>query len=482
MKIESRWLAWGICSILAMVCVPAVSSAQQTTPPKSSSQNNNRASSPQPFHPPQSTQAGGVCTPQQMQNYIMRQQCLRQQQNPQQQGKPENKYPNATRKQPSNLGVRGSERKALNAGLMAANSGDSATALKDLQPIADSSSNAYAKAMAQMGLAQIKYRNKDTKGAIALQKQAIDSNALDNNSYFQGLEVLAQLYLNDDDYSNALTALNTWSKESGAQSAEIEALKGNAYYRLQKYPEAIAAIQKAESLSAKPEPNWVQIEMASYSAMGKYDQAAKLAEAALAKDPNNSMLLHNVVAIYVNANQDDKALAVLERARANGLIKNEADYMNMAKMYVNLGESSGHPKTDAMKAVGVLKEGMSKGIVKPGYDSYKLLGDSYSVAGDYKNAAQAYGQASPDAKTGQVDFLRGLMLEDLGQHQQARDALQQAVTKGGFKRVGAAYLELGNAELALKHKAAAIAAYKQAEQDPASKADAQRVLKKLGHK
>ncbi|MGH8125038.1 MAG: tetratricopeptide repeat protein [Rhodanobacteraceae bacterium] len=451
MKPKSPWLVYGICSVFALALLPSAAFAQEVK----------------------------KCTEQMM----MTGQCHMQNQNKEaKQAQQENKFPHATRKQPPKLGVRGNERKALNAGLMAANSGDSATALKDLQPIADSSSNAYAKAMAQMGLAQVKYHDKDTKGAIALQKQSIDSNALDNNSYFQGLEVLAQLYLNDDDYSNALTALNKWSKESGAQSADVEALKANAYYRLQKYPEAIAAIQKAKSLSTKPESNWDQIEMASYSAMGKYDQAAKLAEAALAKDPNNSALLHNVVAIYVNANQDNKALAVLERARANGLIKNEADYMNMAKMYVNLGESSGHPKNDAMKAVGVLKEGMSKGIVKPGYDSYKLLGDSYSVAGDYKNAAQAYGQASPQAKTGQVDFLRGLMLEDLGQHKQARDALKQAVAKGGFKRVGAAYLELGNAELALKDKAAAIAAYKQAEQDPGSRDDARRILKKLGHK
>jgi hypothetical protein len=38
-----------------------------------------------------------------------------------------------------------------------------------------------------LGLAQVKYRGGDTKGAIALQKQALDANALDNNSYFQGL-------------------------------------------------------------------------------------------------------------------------------------------------------------------------------------------------------------------------------------------------------------------------------------------------------
>lgn len=452
MKPESRWLVCGMCSALALAFLPAVAFAQMS---------------------------GQGCSDLEM----LQHKCGQQQSKQSKQGKQKTQYPNATRKQPSNLGVSNSnEAKALNEGLAAANGGDSATALKDLQPIADSSGSAYAKALATLGLAQVKYRGGDTKGAIALQKQALDSNALDNDSYFQGLETLAQMYIADEDYSDALTTLTTWNKESGAQSADVYALQGNAYYRLQKYPEAVAAIQKAKSLTDKPQPSWDQVEMASYFAMDKYDAAAKLAEAALAKDPNNSTLLQNVIAIYINAHQDQKALALLERARANGQIKDEAGYMNMAKMYDNLGQNSSNPKADAMKAVGVLKEGMSKGIVQPGYDSYKLLGDSYAIAGDYKDAVAAYDKASPDAKTGEVDFLRGQMLENLNRHKEARDALKQAIAKGGLKRIGAAYLTLGNAELALNDKAAARAAYQKAEQDPETRANAQRTLKQMGHK
>ena len=452
MKLESRWLVCGMCSALALALVPVVASAQMS---------------------------GQSCSDIQM----LQNKCGKQQSKQSNQGKQKTQYPNATRKQPSNLGVSdANEAKTLNEGLAAANSGDSATATKDLQPIADSSKSAYAKALATLGLAQIKYRGGDTKGAIALQKQALDSNALDNDSYFQGLETLAQMYIADEDYSDALTTLTSWNKQSGAQSADVYALQGNAYYRLQKYPEAVAAIQKAKSLTNKPQPSWDQIEMASYFAMDKYDDAAKLAEAALAKDPNNSTLLQNVIAIYINAHQDQKALALLERARANGQIKDAAGYMNMAKMYDNLGQNSSNPKASATKAVAVLKEGMSKGVVQPGYDSYKLLGDSYAIAGDYKDAVAAYDEASPDAKTGEVDFLRGQMLENLNRHKEARDAIKQAIGKGGLKRIGAAYLTLGNAEWALNDKAAARAAYHKAEQDPETRADAQRTLKQLGHK
>jgi predicted Zn-dependent protease len=452
MKLDSRWLVCGMGAALVLACLPTFAFAQQP---------------------------GQQCSDMQM----MRNECGGQQQAKHaKQSEQKSKYPNAKRKQPSNTGVSAKLAGPLNEGLAAANNGDAATALKDLQPIADSGSNAYAKALATLGLAQVKYHGGDTKGAIALQKQALDSNALDNDSYFQGLETLAQMYIADEDYSNALTTLDTWSQQSGAQSADVYALQGNAYYRLQKYPQAVAAVQKAKSLTDKPQASWDQIEMASYFAMDKYDDAAKLAEAALAKDPNNSTLLQNVIAIYVNAHQDKKALALLERARANGQIKDATGYMNMAKMYDNLAQNSDDPKVNAMKAVGVLKEGVDKGIVQPGYASNKLLGNSYQIAGDYKNAIAAYAKAASDAPTGEVDFLRGQLLENLGRHADARDALKQAIAKGGFKRMGAAYLVLGNAELALKDKAAARAAYQKAEQDPETRASAQKTLKQLGHK
>jgi predicted Zn-dependent protease len=332
---------------------------------------------------------GQGCTDIQMLQHKCGQQNNKQQQQQQQAKKP-SQYPNATRKEPSKLGVGRDEAKPLNEGLAAANSGDAATAQKDLQPIADNSSSKYAKALALLGLAQIKYNSGDTKGAIALQKQAIDLDSVDNDTYFQGLFALAQMYVADEDYSDALTTLDKWMDEGRKETADAYALKGNILYRLQKYPEAVASIKKAKSMTDKSQPSWDQIELASYFAMDKYDEAGKLAEAMLAKDPNNSKLMMNVVAIYMNSKQYSKALALLERARASGQIHDETTYVNMSKLYFNLAVGGTDTKENATKAAQVLEEGMSKGIVQPSKDNYKLLGDAYRLAGDTAKADAAY--------------------------------------------------------------------------------------------
>lgn len=363
MKFASRVVAYGSC--LAFVACSGAAFAQM---------------------------AGQSCTDMQM----LRNQCgqpkkdkKKEQASAQLQQQP-SQYPNATRQEPKDTSVDAKTAKPLNEGLNAVSSGDAATAQKDLQPIADSSDSAYAKAKALGGLALIKYNSGDTKGAIALQKQALALNALPNDDYFPAMYALAQMYMADEEYAQAVSTLDQWLQQSGKQSADAYALKGNALYRLEKYPEAVAAIQKAKSLSDKPQDSWDQILLASYTAMDRYDQAGKLAEQMLAKDPNNPKLLMNAVTIYSNAQQYDKALALLERARSNGAITDEATYVNMAKLYYNLALDGKDPKSNALKAAQVVEEGMGKDIIKPNADNYKLLGDAYVLAGDTAKANAAY--------------------------------------------------------------------------------------------
>lgn len=377
MKFASRVVAYGVCSVFA--ACSSVAFAQM------------------------SDMSGQSCSDMQM----MRNQCGQPQKNKktEQKNTPQqpSQYPNATRQEPKGTSVDDKTAKPLNEGLDAVNSGDAATAQKDLQPIADGSDSAYAKAKALGGLALIKYNSGDTKGAIALQKQAIELNSLSNDDYFPALYALAQMYMADEEYAQTISTLDQWLQQSGKQSADAYALKGNALYRLQKYPDAVTAIQKAKSLSDKPQDSWDQILMASYTAMDRYDEAGKLAEQMLAKDPTNPKLLMNAVTIYTNAKQYDKALALLARARAGGAITDETTYLNMAKLYFNLAVDGQDTKSNALKSAQVVEEGMGKGIVKPTADNYKLLGDAYTLAGDKTKADAAYDKGGVPHPTAHKD-------------------------------------------------------------------------------
>jgi hypothetical protein len=160
-------------------------------------------------------------------------------------------YPNATREEPKLDLTKQADADALNKGLDAVNAGQAAQAQQILQPFADGtgSESKYVQAMALQGLASLKYNQQDIKGAIDLQKKALAIGIMPNDTYYQLMYMLAQYYVADQQYAQALTTLQQWRREGKRETADSYGLEGNIDYRLEKYPEAIAAIKKAESMT-----------------------------------------------------------------------------------------------------------------------------------------------------------------------------------------------------------------------------------------
>jgi len=383
-----------------------------------------------------------------------------------------NEYPNATRRDPKNdLSEKASKDLNKAFDLLDKNQLDAAQELL-AKVAADSHSGKYGQAKALQGEAQIKQEKDDYDGAIQLIQQAIAIDSLPNREQFAAMYQIAQLQMQQEKYQDALTSLDAWQKATLTEKAEVYALRGNSYYRLEKYPEAIEALNKAISLSPdKPNDSWTEILMASYFETKQFDEAGKIAQAQLAKDPNNLKLIQRLAAVYINAKQDQKALDLLAGAKTKGLITTEDDYKHLAQLYANADK----PKDGAP----VLEEGLSKGIVKPTYDNYKLLGDMYAQGEDDTRALAAYAKASPLAKDGNVDYQRGYILFYSDHSKEAKEAFSQAITKGGLRQPGEAYLLRGDAENDLNENAAAIADYEKATGFPSSKPMADQRLKAL---
>lgn len=389
-------------------------------------------------------------------------------------------YPNATRTEPKLDLTSEKEQKKLNEGLDAVNSGDKDKAMQLLQPIADDSgSSKYAQSLALQGIANIKYNQGDVKGAITALKHALDIGVLPNDTYFQLEYELAQFYLADEQYQQAIDTIEKWRAEGKRETPESYALEGNAYYRLQKYPQAIAAIKKAQSLTDKPQASWNQILMASYAESGQSDQAAQLAQQQLASNPNDATALNNAVAVLMQAQKYPQAIDLMEKARSSGAFKDEKDYVNLAKLYLITGQNSNDPKPNATKAIGVLEEGMNKGVVPSNYDNLKLLGDAAYIAGDESKAIASYKKAIPSAKDGEAALRAGQLLLAQQKYSEAKTLIQQGIDKG-VQHKGTAYMMLAEANRGLKNKPGAIAAMKMAAQDPDTAAKAKAWLKQAG--
>jgi len=218
--------------------------------------------------------------------------------------KEENEFPNATRSEPRTLKISESNSKKINEAYAFLDEGEDAKAREILQGILDNArSSPYEKALCLQGLSQILYNEDDIAGAIEANEKALALDSLDNKSHFNLVYQVAQMNLMDERYDGALAAIDRWTALTGNETAEALALKGNALYRLERYPEASAAMQKAIDMSPDPSDTWQQILVASYYDAENFPEAAKAAEAILAKDPSKKTVARQLASIYIEMEQ-----------------------------------------------------------------------------------------------------------------------------------------------------------------------------------
>jgi tetratricopeptide (TPR) repeat protein len=375
-------------------------------------------------------------------------------------------YPNATRTSPKPDLTDPKDEKALKDGLDAANSGDVAKATQLLQPVVDSSKSKYAQAKALEGLAVAHAKNNDLKPAIDMLQRAVALNSLPNDDYFLLQLQLANYYLVGQQYQAAVDTLEKWRTDGRADTAESHGWEGEAYLELKQYPQAIAQLKQAQSMTDKPDPNWNEALLQAYNDSGQKDLAAQVAQKQMAANASDPVAFENSVNLLV-------------QGRSQGLLKDQQEYVMLAKLYMIHGQSADDPKPDSDKATAVLQEGMSKGIVPSNSENNELLGDAAFNGGDYEAASAAYKKALPDAKTGDVYVKAGLAMLEQNDFAGAKTAIQQGIDKG-VQHKGRAYMDLANANIGLKNKVAAVDAVMDAQKDPETAAQAKAWLQKAG--
>lgn len=332
-------------------------------------------------------------------------------------------YPEATRTAPeakATAKVTPKLKKMMD--LYDADKGAEARAIAD-EIIANSAANAYDHSFAAQIGGQIAYEADDTAAAMAYLKQAIEFNGLDNNGHFGAMLMLGQLQLQEDKYAEALATIDRFLAESKSQKPEHLVLKGNALYRLDRYPEAAAVLKQAIAASPEPKADWQQLLMATYFETGQGAEAAKLAEALAAKNPSDKRAQMNLAAVYLQGDMFDKAAAVLEKMRSAGQLTEDKDYRQLYSAYLNM---EGNEK----QAVTVINDGLAKGVLKPDFQTYLALAQSYYFSDQPGPSIDAYKKAAPLAPDGEtyLNLAKALWNED--RIPEAKEAARQAIAKG----------------------------------------------------
>ena len=221
-------------------------------------------------------------------------------------------------------------------------------------------------------------------------KKAIETNGLDNNSHYQSMYNLA--------------VIQYGQKQNEASLATLEKFM-------------------AETKSGTPDQ--MKLRAALLADLGRNDEAAKMFEADLAKNPNDKKALMNAVSVYQAANNDAKANALLEDAYKRGML---TEAKELRALYV--GYMNAERYKDAQK---VIEDGVAKGVLKESPElatDYMILGQNAYFTGSDTDAIAFYSKAAPMAADGEAYLNMAKILRDQGKASEAKAAAQKALDKG----------------------------------------------------
>ena len=338
--------------------------------------------------------------------------------------KPEVRYPDATREEPkvkASSKMQGKLSKLFKAYEKEDNDAETLALAKEL--LAEPNANEYDKAMAAQLGGQAAYNLDDMATAKQLLQQVVDLNALDNNSHYQSLLMLAQLQLQDDEFEPGMANLDRYLAETKSNRPEDLIQKGQALYQMEKYADAIPVLEKAIAATPEPKDSWYSLLLASLVGADRPADAVKIAEQMAAKAPTDKKAQLNLVATYQQADQFDKAAAALEKMRAAGQLTEEKEYRQLYVTYANM---DGREKD----VISVVNEGLQKGALKPDYQTQLALAQAYYYSEQIPQAIEAWQKAAPLSKDGETYLNLARVLWQEGRIPEAKVAARAALDKG----------------------------------------------------
>ncbi len=250
--------------------------------------------------------------------------------------------------------------------------------------LADSAANEYDKSLAAQLASQAAYQTDDTPAAIAYLKQVLQFNGLDNNGHFQSMLMLGQLQLQEDQTAEGLATLDKYFAEQVDQAGRADrqgpgavpagALPGSD-------PGAEAGHRRCHGTEGQLEPaaDGGPRRSRPVRRSGEGSRGSGRQEPERQEGPAES-------GQHVHAGRPDgKSAAVMDKLRSSGSPKSA--YKQLYSIYAN----TEHKEKDV---IAVINEGLQKGILKPDYQVYLALAQSYYYSDQVPQAIDAWQKAA----------------------------------------------------------------------------------------
>jgi tetratricopeptide (TPR) repeat protein len=235
---------------------------------------------------------------------------------------------------------------------------------------------------------------------------------------------------------------------------------------------ALVEVEKGLLLTNRPRDNLYILKLVCLQQLERNAEAAELLELLVKMKPDSSTYWQQLAGFYLSLQKELRAIITIERAQAHGFMNTPKDHFNLVGIYFNIAQYE--------KAAELLEAGLKSGRIESDPKNWELLALSYQQLQRPLKGVEALKQGTKAfPESGQLEFQIAQIYTSIEKPAEAFTHLQAAVAKGNLTRPHQAYLALAYAGYSTQRYDEALAAAQKATEYPDGVRDGENMVKAL---
>ncbi len=308
------------------------------------------------------------------------------------------------------------------------------------------------------------YSMENTGRAIETYERMLAIPSLEPQMAKQTTYTLAQLYMMEEQYQQALNKLDKWFVMETNPAPEPFILKAQNLYQVQRYSDMIEpienAMQVAEARGKPIKEDWYVLLNFAYFQQENYAKVRDIQKILLENWPNKRYWF-SLAGAFTELGEEDNLIAAYSAANTQRMLEKENELVTMAQLYMQ--------REVPYKAAMLLEKEMAAGRVSKNEKNYRLLSQAWMLAMEDEKAVPALTEAARLSDEGELDIRLGNTHLNLGNFDECVSAVQAGLRKGGLKSPDHAQISLGMCQYNKRSYDTAIRAFRDAAKTPRSR-------------
>jgi len=205
----------------------------------------------------------------------------------------------------------------------------------------------------------------------------------------------------------------------------------------------LEVVEQGLHLAAHPKDQFYVLKLAAFQQLGRDAEASELLELLVAIKPDNKTYWQQLAGLYLQSNQEVRAITAIERAQARGYMTSPKENYTLVGIHFNLQQYG--------VAADLLEKGLHNRSIESDEQKWLLLASAYQqLHRDVKAISVLEDATKFYPKSGQLEYLLAQNLYSLNNNEEALKHVQLCVDKGGGNKPAQAYLFLAYIAFELK--------------------------------